>query len=45
MGGALNILNSLPLQSLAAQVEREASLDISRISVNLCSAFSEHLYS
>mgnify|MGYP007049616978 CR=1 FL=1 len=45
IGGVPNIRNSLPSHPGSAQVEREASFDISRFSVNRCSDFSEHLYS
>jgi hypothetical protein len=43
--GAANIRISLPSQGSSAQVDLLISFDISRISVNVCSGFFEHLYS
>jgi hypothetical protein len=45
MGGVPNIRNSLPLHPASAQVDLVASSVIPRFSENVCSGFSEHLYS
>lgn len=45
MGGVPNTRNSLPVHPGSAQVDLVASSVIPRFSENVCSGFSEHLYS